>query len=111
MGKVFAGKIDEICRELGITLDDYREIARISIATTKKDLAEFKPALKACDVPMMRKIIHKMRGTYLTLGMREISSAIEAVADAVKNGHNKKKITGILEKLEKHFHRYEKAVS
>lgn len=107
MDQELTARIDEVCRKLGITLNDYKEIARASIETTRKHLAEFDAALKTRDVSAMRKIIYKMRGTYLTLGIREISSAVDAMANAVKDGRDQEKIAEFLKIFEDHFHQFE----
>ncbi len=83
----------------GIDDEQYRELIRIFIENTRKELIEIKEALAEKDISNIENLIHSFKGAAVNLGLDEIAEHAEVLSYIIKNSQDITKAHQIINKI------------
>lgn len=84
---------------IGLDDEQYRDLIRIFIENTRKELIEIKEALAQKDINNIEKLIHSFKGAALNLGLDEIAEDAEFLRYIIRNNEEVIKAQQIINKI------------
>ncbi|MCF8111386.1 MAG: Hpt domain-containing protein [Desulfobacteraceae bacterium] len=85
--------------DMGLDPEQYRELLRMFIENTRREIYEIKEALRDNDLNRVEKLAHSFKGAAVSLGLDQIAAAGEAIRDMVRNEHDFKNIESLINKI------------
>jgi HPt (histidine-containing phosphotransfer) domain-containing protein len=89
-------KISEVAENLGMEVDEIRELLELYVDTTRDDLAQLQAAVKANDMTKAHEKSHSIKGSSGNLTLTELYELAKDIDDSIRSNN----IDGIESKIE-----------
>ncbi len=90
-------KISEVAENLGMEVDEIRELLELYVDTTRDDLTQLQAAVKAKDLTKAHEKSHSMKGSSGNLTLTELYELAKDIDDSIRSNH----MDGIESKIER----------
>ncbi|MFW6053061.1 MAG: Hpt domain-containing protein [Desulfosalsimonas sp.] len=85
--------------DMGLDPEQYRELLRMFIENSRREVSEIKEALWFNDLKRVETLVHSLKGAAVNLGLDQITAAGEALRDMIRNNHDFEDIELLINKI------------
>lgn len=85
--------------DMGLDPEQYRELLRMFIENSRREISEIKEALRDNDLNRVETLVHSLKGAAVNLELDQIAAAGDALRDMIRNNHNFKDIESLINKI------------